>query len=78
MEYLKGLDCIFKKCEELAVIIESTEGLDILVYRVSRVFPNNISNWLDRDWSRDFVYFMVLNEIKEKNHGSLIGNSIAS
>ena len=36
---LKGLDCIvFKSVKELAVLIESTKGLEILVYRVSRVF----------------------------------------
>ena len=39
MEYFKGLDCIaFKIVKELAVLIESIEGLEILVYRVSRVF----------------------------------------
>ena len=39
MEYFKGLDSIaFKSVKELAILIESTEGLEILVYRVSRVF----------------------------------------
>ena len=39
VEYFKGLDCIvFKSVKELAVLIESIEGLEILVYRVSRVF----------------------------------------
>ena len=39
MEYFKGLDCIaFKSVKELLLRIESTEGLEILAYRVSRVF----------------------------------------
>ena len=39
MECLKGLDCIaFKGVKELAVPIGSTEGLKILVCRVSKVF----------------------------------------
>ena len=39
VEYFKGLDCIvFKSVKELAVLIESIEVLETLVYRVSRVF----------------------------------------
>ena len=39
MECFKGLDCIvFKSVKELAVLIESTKDLEILGYRVSRVF----------------------------------------
>ena len=49
-----------------------------MAHRVYRVFPDSISNWLYRDWSYAFAYFMILNEIKEKNHSSLIGDSIVS
>ena len=43
VEYFKGLDCIvFKSVKELAVLIESIEGLEILVYRVSKVFQTAV------------------------------------